>query len=173
LGAVALDAAGLEATAFSAAFAVFFSISLLLFLEDFAADGLAVEDLAVDNLPVDDLTAADLAGEVLALDDLADPRAVLADPRARFLGVLRLAAVDFPAPFEILFLRVFCDTACARQTLAPLFKIFHENPSGPKRRREQGPACWMRLTIAHFLQKSMVYARTTQPLPGFAGQPCQ
>jgi hypothetical protein len=93
-------------------------------LEDFAANGLAVEDFAPDDLAVDGLTAAVLAVEVLALDDLTEPRAVLADPRARFLGVLRLAAVVFPAPFEILFLRVFCDTACARKTLAPLFKIF-------------------------------------------------
>jgi hypothetical protein len=103
-------------------------------LEDFAADGLAVEDFAPDNLAVDGFTAADLAVEaltvgvlaleVLALDDLTEPRAVLADPRAWFLGVLRVTAAVFPAPFEILFLRVFCDTACARQTLAPLFKIF-------------------------------------------------
>jgi hypothetical protein len=105
-----------------------------LFLEDFAAGGLAVEDLApddltVESLAVDGLTAAVLAFELLALevltlDDLTEPRTVLADPRARFLGVLRLAAAVFPAPFEILFLRVFCDTACARKTLAPLFKIF-------------------------------------------------
>jgi hypothetical protein len=119
----------LEAATFSAAFAVFFSISLLWFLEDFAADGLAVEDFAPDNLAVDGFTAADLAVEVLtlevlALDDLTEPRAVLADPRAWFLGVLRVTAAVFPAPFEILFLRVFCDTACARQTLALLFKIF-------------------------------------------------
>jgi hypothetical protein len=98
-------------------------------LEDFAADGLAVEDFAPDNLAVDGFTAADLAVEVLtlevlALDDLTEPRAVLADPRAWFLGVLRVVAAVFPAPFEILFLRVFCDTACARQTLALLFKIF-------------------------------------------------
>ena len=51
-------------------------------------------------------------------------RAVLADPRAWFLGVLRVTAAVFPAPFEILFLRVFCDTARARKTLAPLFKFF-------------------------------------------------
>jgi hypothetical protein len=120
-----------------------------LFLEDFAAGGLAVEDFApddltVEGLAVDGLTAAVLtfevfavgaldidvlavevlAAEVLPLDDFTEPRAVLADPRARFLGVLRLTAVVFPAPFEILFLRVFCDTACARRTLAPLFKIF-------------------------------------------------
>jgi len=78
----------------------------------------------LDDLAVDGFAAADLAVEVLTLDDLTEPRAVLTDPRAWFLGVLRLAAVAFPAPFEILFLRVFCDTACARKTLAPLFKIF-------------------------------------------------
>lgn len=139
-GVADLAVAGLETVVFSAAFAVFFSISLLLFLEDFAADGpvdedladedLALWDLAVESLPVwdlavDGLPAAGLEVEVLTLDGFTAPRAVFAAPRARFLSVvLRLAAVVFPAPFEILFLRVFCDTACARKTLAPLFKFF-------------------------------------------------
>jgi len=81
--------------------------------------------------------------EDLAAVDLADVRAVLAETRVRLLGALRLTADDLPELLEILFLRVFCDTACARNNRAPV-QCFHENPSGPKkRRREQGSACWM------------------------------
>ncbi|RXG86537.1 hypothetical protein CWO91_12275 [Bradyrhizobium genosp. SA-3] len=55
----------------------------------------------------------------------------------RPLDALRLAAATFLASLwealaEVLFLRVFCDTACARKTATPLFDIwFHGNPEGP------------------------------------------
>ena len=39
---------------------------------------------------------------------------------ARPLGALRLAGAAFLAVFEALFLRVFCDTACARNCHAPV-----------------------------------------------------
>ena len=95
LDAAAFAAVAFEAAAFSAGFAVFLSIALLLFLED-------------------------LTAEVLAA-----PRAGLAEARVRLLAPLRLAAdvlleVLVPALLETLFLRVFCDTACARSDRAPV-----------------------------------------------------
>jgi hypothetical protein len=98
-GAAAFAVVGLEAATFSAAFAVFFSISLLLFLEDFAADGLTVDGFEV-------------------------ARVVLTDTRVRLLDALRLVVDDLPVLLEILFLRVFCDTACARKTPRPCRKNF-------------------------------------------------
>jgi hypothetical protein len=46
--------------------------------------------------------------------------------RARLLVAPRLAAAPFLEPLETLFLRVFCDTACARNCRAPV-RCFHEN----------------------------------------------
>jgi hypothetical protein len=46
---------------------------------------------------------------------------------ARPLGALRLAAAAFLTVFEALFLRVFCDTACARNCHAPV-RCFCGNP---------------------------------------------
>src|SRR5215475_221285 len=40
--------------------------------------------------------------------------------RARLLDALRLAAAAFLDGLEVLFLRVFCDTACARNCHAPV-----------------------------------------------------
>src|SRR6266571_5122632 len=92
-----LAATGLTATfatvfgaALAAVFAVLFGIALLLFFEDLAAE---------------------------ALDAF---RLSLREDRARLLVAPRLAAA---APFgllEALFLRVFCDTACARNCHAPV-----------------------------------------------------
>ena len=95
LDAAVFAAVAFEAAAFSAGFAVFLSIALLLFLEGLTADVLAA------------------------------PRAGLAAARARLLATLRLAAdvlleVLVPARLETLFLRVFCDTACARSDRAPV-----------------------------------------------------
>jgi len=50
---------------------------------------------------------------------------------ARPLVALRLAAAAFFEVFETLFLRVFCDTACARNCHAPV-RCFYGNPPGAK-----------------------------------------
>jgi hypothetical protein len=90
------EAAGFGAVAFTAVFAVLLGIALLLFLEDFAAVALVAVRLSL--------------GEV----------------RTRLLVAPRLAAAAFFEPLEILFLRVFCDTACARNCHAPV-RCFHGN----------------------------------------------
>ena len=53
------------------------------------------------------------------------------DALARPLVALRLAAAAFFVVLETLFLRVFCDTACARNCHAPV-RCFYGNPPGPK-----------------------------------------
>jgi len=78
------------AVTFAAVFAVFSGIALLLFFEDLAAEALAAV------------------------------RASLTVARARPLGALRLAAAAFLEIFEVLCLRDFCDTACARNSHAPV-----------------------------------------------------
>jgi hypothetical protein len=47
--------------------------------------------------------------------------------RARLLDALRLAAAAFFEGLEVLFLRVFCDTACARNCHAPVRWVFTES----------------------------------------------
>jgi hypothetical protein len=47
------------------------------------------------------------------------------------LVALRLAAAAFFEVFETLFLRVFCDTACARNCHAPV-RCFYGTPGEPK-----------------------------------------
>jgi hypothetical protein len=81
-----------------------FGIELLLFFEDLEAGALAA-----------------------FLESLMEVRArLLVAPRlmaaAAFLEALEL--------FEELFVRVFCDTACARETTTPLF-VFSREPMGP------------------------------------------
>jgi len=60
------------------------------------------------------------------LEDLAAVVA-LAGVRARLLDALRLAAAAFFDGLDVLFLRVFCDTACARNRRAPV-RCFRGNP---------------------------------------------
>ena len=84
------EAEAFEPVAFAAVLAVLFGIALLLFFEDLAAEALLADRLALE------------AG------------------RARLLVALRLAAAAFFETFEALFLRVFCDTACARNCHAPV-----------------------------------------------------
>jgi hypothetical protein len=48
------------------------------------------------------------------------------ESRARLLDALRLAAAAFLDGLEVLFLRVFCDTACARNCHAPVRWFFAE-----------------------------------------------
>jgi len=64
------------------------------------------------------------------LEDLAAVVALAAvrESRARLLDALRLAAADFFDGLEVLFLRVFCDTACARNRRAPV-RCFSRKPS--------------------------------------------
>jgi hypothetical protein len=93
LGAVlgaAFEAVAFEPAAFAEVFAVLLGIALLLFFEDLAAEAL---------------------GAV---------RPPLGEVRARLLVAPRLAADAFFALLETLFLRVFCDTACARNRRAPV-----------------------------------------------------
>jgi hypothetical protein len=52
------------------------------------------------------------------------------------LVALRLAADAFLEPLEILFLRVFCDTACVRGTATPLFEVL-TGTRGPKSGQKQ------------------------------------
>jgi hypothetical protein len=49
------------------------------------------------------------------------------ETRARLLVALRLTAAAFLVVLEALFLRVFCDTACARNCHAPV-RCFDGNP---------------------------------------------
>ena len=95
------EAVAFEPVAFAAVFAVLFGIALLLFFEDLAAE---------------------------ALDAF---RVSLREVRARLLVAPRSAAAAFLEPLEALFLRVFCDTACARNCHAPV-RCFYGNPPGPQ-----------------------------------------
>jgi hypothetical protein len=51
----------------------------------------------------------------------------VSEARARLFVALRVTAAVFLEAFEVLFLRVFCDTACARNCHAPV-RMFHGNP---------------------------------------------
>jgi len=105
LEAATLEAGVFEPVAFAAVFAVLLGIELLLFLED-----LALEDLA-----------AEVAFRVS-----------LREARAWLFGTLRLAATAFLEPLEeLLDLRVFCDTACARNCHAPV-RCDSREPIGAK-----------------------------------------
>jgi hypothetical protein len=97
LDGATFEAVGFEPVAFAAVFAVLFGIALLLFFEDFAAEALVAF------------------------------RVSLREARARLLVAPRLAAAAFLEPLEALILRVFCDTACARNCHAPVQR-FQMNP---------------------------------------------
>jgi len=66
---------------------------------------------------------------LLFFEDLAaGALAAFWEARARLLDAPRLTtAAAFLEAFEVLFLRVFCDTACARNCHAPV-RCFHGNP---------------------------------------------
>ncbi|HEX9469595.1 MAG TPA: hypothetical protein VF957_08635 [Bradyrhizobium sp.] len=102
LGAT-FEAVAFDTVAFAAVFAVLFGIALLLFFEDLAAGAL-------------------LAFRVSLREEVA---------RARLLVALRLTAAVFLEPLEALNLRVFCDTACARNGHAPV-RCFSREPIGAK-----------------------------------------
>jgi hypothetical protein len=66
---------------------------------------------------------------LLFLEDFAAALLVsFTDALARPFDALRLAAALFFVVLEALFLRVFCDTACARRTATPLLLGFDGNP---------------------------------------------
>jgi hypothetical protein len=67
---------------------------------------------------------------LLFLEDLAAVVALAAvrEVRERLLEALRLPAAPFFDGLEVLFLRVFCDTACARNCHAPV-RCFSRKPS--------------------------------------------
>ena len=112
----------MAAGAFAAVFAVLCCISLL-FLEDLAADAA--------------LWAALVS---------------LAGARTRLLDALRCDAAVFLVSLEALVLRVFCDTACARNCHAPVHWFFME-PRGAI----SGLTGFANVPyIAHFPQKSMI-----------------
>jgi hypothetical protein len=68
---------------------------------------------------------------LLFFEDLAEAfEAPLEEVLARLLVALRLAADAF-ALLETLFLRVFCDTACARNRRAPV-RVLREPSEAPK-----------------------------------------
>ncbi|MBB5049010.1 hypothetical protein HNR60_003782 [Rhodopseudomonas rhenobacensis] len=70
-------------------------------------------------MELDDLEAL---AEAL-IESLAAARAAV---RERVFVALRLAAAAFFTPLETLFLRVFCDTACA-WTATPLFDVAQDS----------------------------------------------
>jgi hypothetical protein len=131
-GFSAVLAGAFVAEGFTAVFGEVFGISLLLVLGDLAAEAfvdaletvLAVVFFAVvlavgfDVVFAPGLTPVALTALVLTALVLAAVRAVAAE---RAVFALRLAAADF-TPLATLFLRVFCDTACA-WTATPLFDV--------------------------------------------------
>ena len=98
-----------EPAAFAEVFAVLLGIALLLFLEDLPAEALDIEVLV----------------------------ALLREVLARLLVAPRLAAGAFFELLETLFLRVFCDTACARNRRAPV-RVSRE-PFRSAKRAQQDP----------------------------------
>src|SRR5258707_1554801 len=120
-----LGAVAFEPVAFAAVFAVLFGIALLLFFEDLAAEAFAAV------------------------------RVSFTDARARLLVAPRLAAAAFLVTLEALFLRVFCDTACARNFHAPV-RCFSREPIGARYAADR--VGFNEPHIAHFPRKSMIYA---------------
>jgi hypothetical protein len=109
LGA-AFEAVAFEPAALAEVFAVLLGIALLLFFEDLLAD---------------------------ALEALLREEGFLREVRARLLVAPRLAADAFFELFEALFLRVFCDTACARNRRAPV-RVSRE-PLGAIKQAQRDP----------------------------------
>jgi hypothetical protein len=93
--------------------------------------------------------------EDLAAEAFAAVRVSFTDARARLLVAPRLTAAAFLVTLEALFLRVFCDTACARNCHAPV-RCFAREPIGA---RYAADGFGLNVpNIAHFPQKSMIYA---------------
>jgi hypothetical protein len=102
--------------------------------------------------------------EDLAADALVRPS--LREVRARLLVAPRLTAADFLLTLEALFLRVFCDTACARELPRPCSMFF----TGTHRGQSGLTGSANVPNIAHFPQKSMICAQGGAFGRQFAGQ---
>jgi hypothetical protein len=139
--AAGLVATGFAATGFRVAFGAVFAgaFEATVFAAAFATVLLAV-----------------LGGIALLLffeDFAAAPAFAVRESRARPLDALRLAAAAFLEGLEALFLRVFCDTACARNCHAPVRWFFTE---AAKRSAKLTDPTQNVPYIAHFPEKSMV-----------------
>jgi hypothetical protein len=105
---------GAAATGFTAGLAVF---ATAFEADDFAPAAFATVLAFLDGIAL------------LFLEDFAAAFLVsFADALARPFDALRLAAALFFMVLEALFLRVFCDTACARKRPRPCCKVFDGNP---------------------------------------------
>jgi hypothetical protein len=163
-GFSAVLAGALAAAGFTAVFGEVFGISLLLVLGDLAAEAFAdALETVFETVLAEVFFAAVLEGAFEVVFALVFTAAVLtalvlAAVRAEAAGradfALRLAAAVF-TPLATLFLRVFCDTACA-WTATPLFDVGWQTP------RDANKRGWDLLKnvpkIAHLPQKSMIYA---------------
>jgi hypothetical protein len=135
--AATFEAVAFEPVAFAAVLAVLFGIELLLFFEDLAAVALAATRVSLD-----------VSLEEVRARLLVAPRLTA----AAFLEALVFEALVFET-LETLFLRVFCDTACARNCHAPV-RCFNGNRL---RHRYAWPDSASNVpNIAHFPQKSMI-----------------
>jgi hypothetical protein len=108
-------------TGFAAVFAT--GALAAVFATVFEADGFDPAAFATVFAFLDDIA-------LLLLEDFAAEAflAAFTDALARPFDALRLAAAVFFVVLEALCLRVFCDTACARELPRPCFKVFDGNP---------------------------------------------
>jgi hypothetical protein len=117
----------LTATGFTADFGAVLGAALAAVFEAVAFEPVAFAAvLEVEVLEVEVLAVLDGIALLLFFEDFAAVAALPADreSRARLLDALRLAAAAFFEGLEVLFLRVFCDTACARNCHAPVRWFF-------------------------------------------------
>src|SRR3974390_2017225 len=128
-GAGAVDfAAGLVATVALGAtgFAAAFGAGAVLLTVLWAVLAATFEAVAFEPVAFAAVFAVLFGIELLLfLEDLAAGAFV----RARLLDAPRLPAAAFLEALEVLFVRVLCDTACARNCHAPV-GCFHGNPRG-------------------------------------------
>jgi hypothetical protein len=125
-----------------------FGIALLLFLEDFAAEELAAVRVTLTDARERLLVALRLAEDAFFAD--------------LFLDAADFEALDFATDaLDALFLRVFCDTACAWNCHAPVKGCCGGNPRRSEIRQCQDSSGYVPI-IAHFPQKSMIYAALSQ-----------
>jgi hypothetical protein len=107
----------LTATGFTAALGAVFAGAFEAVVFELAAFATVLAVLAVLDGIALLLFFEDFAAEAFPADRVS---------RARLLDALRLAAAAFFDGLEVLFLRVFCDTACARNCHAPVRWFFAE-----------------------------------------------
>jgi hypothetical protein len=110
----------LTATGFTADFGAVLGAALAAVFEAVAFEPVAFAAV------LEVLAVLDGIALLLFFEDFAAVAALPADrvSRARLFDALRLAAAAFFEGLEVLFLRVFCDTACARNCHAPVRWFF-------------------------------------------------